>query len=63
MLGAPNNPNTVEVDYPTAAVGGVRVTMNCYLKSFKSDLKVEDAYRITASVSVTGAPTRALITS
>lgn len=63
MLGAPINPNTVEVDYPTSAVGGVRVTMNCYLKSFKSDLKVEDAYRVVASVSVTGAPTRALITS
>ncbi len=63
MLGAPANPNTFETDYPTSAVGGVRATCNVFLKSFKSDLTVEGAYKITASASVTGAPVRSLITS
>jgi hypothetical protein len=63
MLGAPANANTLEVDYPTSAVGGVRVTSNVFLKSGKVDLKVEDAYRVNLSMSVNGAPVRALITS
>jgi hypothetical protein len=63
MLGAPANPCTLEVDYPTSNVGDVRVVSSVYLKSGKVELKPEDAYRMTLSLSVTGAPVRSLLTS
>lgn len=63
MLGAPSSTTAMEVDVPTSNVGDIRWTFNVFLKSYKVDLKPVDAYKLSASVSITGAPTRATISS
>lgn len=63
MLGAPATATSWEIDFPDTNVGSLRYTGNAYLKSYNSDLKPTDAYKISASLSITGAPTRALISS
>lgn len=63
MLGAPATTTAMEIDTPTSGVGDIRYTFAVFLKSYNIDLKVADAYKLTASFSVNGSPTRALIAS
>ena len=63
MLGAPATATAWEVDVPTSAAGAIRYTGQAFLKSYNSDLKPQDAYKITASLSINNAPTRAIISS
>jgi hypothetical protein len=62
-LGAPAAATPWELDIPTSNVGDIRYTGNAFLKTYNSDLRPVDAYKITAALSITGAPTRATISS
>ncbi len=63
MLGAPADSTAWEVDVPTSDPGAIRYTGQAFLKSYNTDLKPTDAYKLTASLSIVGAPTRATISS
>lgn len=63
LLGAPSTSTAWEVDVPNSGVGDIRYTGQSFLKSYNVDMKPVDAYKLTASLSVTGAVTRATISS
>ena len=63
MLGAPALPTTWEIDAPTSSAGAIRYTGNGFLKSYNMDCKPTDAFKLTASMSINNAPTRAIISS
>ena len=63
MLGAPAASTAWEVDVPDSNVGSQRYTGQCWAKSMKIDLKVNDAARMSGSLRVTDTVTRATISS
>lgn len=63
MLGAPSLATAWEIDVPTSNVGDLRYTGVGFLKSYNLDMKPVDAWKLTASISITGAVTRATISS
>jgi hypothetical protein len=63
MLGAPATATSWEIDVPTSNPGDVRYTGLAFLKSAKTVMKPVDAYRLDASLSITGAVIRATIAS
>ena len=63
MLGAPSVSTSWEVDVPTSSPGALRYTGQSFLKSYNMDMKPQDAWKLTASLSINNAPTRAIISS